>query len=65
MKNIELLESNSPIINGSYNAFQSRLPLDFFTVVPVDDSVTSFVEIMKDINTLTAFTKAIRSTAQI
>lgn len=65
MKNIELLESNYPIINGSYNAFQSRLPLDFFTVVPVDDSVTSFVEIMKDINTLTAFIKAIRSTAQI
>lgn len=51
MKNIELLESNHPITNGSYSAFQFRLSLDFFTVVPVDDPVTSFVEIMKGINT--------------
>lgn len=51
MKNIELLESNYPITNGNYNAFQCRLPLDFFTVVAVDDPVTSFAEIMKGINT--------------
>ena len=51
MKNIELLESNYPLTNANYNAFQCKLPLDFFTLVPVDDPVTSFVEIMKGINT--------------
>lgn len=42
MKNIKVLESNYPIRNGSYNAFQFKLPLDFFTEVPVNDSVASF-----------------------
>lgn len=51
MKNIEMLESNYPTSNGNYNAFQCKLPLDIFTVVPVDDPVTSFVEIMKGIDT--------------
>ena len=51
MNTIEILESNYPINNGNYNAFQCKLPLDFFTVVPVDDPVTSFVEIMKGIDT--------------
>ena len=47
MKNIELLESNYPIANGNYDTFQCRLPLDFFIVIPIDDPLTSFVEIMK------------------
>lgn len=51
MKNIELLESNYPIANGNYDTFQCRLPLDFFIVIPIDDPLTSFVEIMKGINT--------------
>ena len=51
MKNIKIIESNYPIDNSYYNTFQCKLPLDFFTVVPVDDPVTSFVEIMKGINT--------------
>lgn len=51
MKNIKVLESNYPICNGNYNAFQCKLPLDFFTVVPVDDPVTSFAKIMKGIAT--------------
>lgn len=51
MNTIEILESNYPINNGNYNAFQCKLPLDFFTVIPVDDPVTSFVEIMKGIDT--------------
>ena len=51
MKNIELLESNYPIVNGNYDTFQCRLPLDFFIVIPIDDPLTSFVEIMKGINT--------------
>ena len=51
MKNIELLESNYPITNGNCDAFQCRLPLDFFIVIPIDDPLTSFVEIMKGINT--------------
>ena len=51
MQNIKLIESNYPIDNSNYNTFQCKLPLDFFTVVPADDPVTSFVEIMKGINT--------------
>lgn len=51
MKNIELLESNYPIANGNYDTFQCRLPLDFFIVIPIDDPLTSFVEIMKGVNT--------------
>lgn len=51
MQNIKIIESNYPIDNSHYNTFQCKLPLDFFTVVPVDDPVTSFVEIMKGINT--------------
>lgn len=51
MNTIEILESNYPLPNGNYNAFQLKLPLDFLTVVPVDDPVTSFVEVMKGINT--------------
>ena len=51
MKHIELLESNYPITNGNCDAFQCRLPLDFFIVIPIDDLLTSFVEIMKGINT--------------
>ena len=51
MKNIELLESNYLIANGNYDTFQCRLPLDFFIVIPIDDPLTSFVEIMKGINT--------------
>ena len=39
MNTIEILESNYPINNGNYNAFQCKLPLDFFTVVPVDAGV--------------------------
>ena len=51
MNTIEILESNYPISNGNYNAFQCKLPLDFFTFVPADDPVASFVEIMKGIDT--------------
>lgn len=51
MLNIELLESNYPTYNGNYNAFQCRLPLDIDILLPVDDPVTSFVEIMKGIDT--------------
>lgn len=51
MKNIEILESNYPISRINYNAFQFKFPLDFFTEVPVDDPVTSFVKIMKGIDT--------------
>ena len=52
MQNIKIIESNYPIDNSHYNTFQCKLPLDFFTVVPVDDPVTSFVEIMKGIKAL-------------
>ena len=51
MNTIDILESNYPISNGNYNAFQCKLPLDFFTFVPADDPVASFVEIMKGIDT--------------
>ena len=51
MKTIELIESNYPLGKGNYNAFQFKLPLDFYTTVPVDDPVTSFVEIMKGLDT--------------
>lgn len=51
MNNIEIIESNYPSNKGNYNAFQLKLPLEIFTVIPVDDSVTSFVEIMKGIDT--------------
>ena len=37
MQNIKIIESNYPIDNSHYNTFQCKLPLDFFTVVPVDD----------------------------
>ena len=47
----KIIESNYPIDNSYHNTFQCKLSLDFFTVVPVDDPVTSFVETMKGINT--------------
>ena len=52
MSMIEIIELNYQIDNSYYIIFQCKLPLDFFTVVPVDDPVTSFVEIMNGINTL-------------
>lgn len=64
MQNIKIIESNYPIDNSHYNTFQCKLPLDFFTVVPVDDPVTSFVEIMKGIN-LTATIEATGATTLI
>lgn len=57
MNTVEILESNYPLPNGNYNAFQLKLPLDFLTVVPVDNPVTSFVEIMKGVNTQKYFNK--------
>lgn len=51
MKNIEMLESNYPLSKVNYNVFQCKLPLDILTVVPVDDPVTSFVEVMKGLDT--------------
>ena len=46
-----MLESNYPLSKVNYNVFQCKLPLDILTVVPVDDPVTSFVEVMKGIDT--------------
>ena len=51
MQNIKIIES-SHMIDNSYYTFQCKLPLDFFTVIPVDNPMTFFVEIMKGINIL-------------
>ena len=55
MDKIEIIESNYSLSKSNYNAFQFKLPLDFYTTVPVDDPVTSFVEIMKGIDTTKYF----------
>lgn len=51
MNNVQIIESNYSLGKSNYNAFQFKFPLDFFTTVPVDDPVASFVEIMKGIDT--------------
>lgn len=51
MNDINLIESNYSTNKTNYSAFQFKLPLDFYTIVPVDDPVTSFVEIMKGLDT--------------
>ena len=51
MNNVELIESNYSLSKSNYSAFQFKLPLDFYTTVPVDDPVASFVEIMKGLDT--------------
>ena len=43
MQNIKIIESNYPIDNSHYNTFQCKLPLDFFTVVPVDDLMLVYI----------------------
>lgn len=46
-----MLESNYPKCNDNYSAFQFKLPLDIDVILPIDDPVTSFVEIMRGIDT--------------
>lgn len=47
MNNVELIESNYSLSNSNYSVFQFKLPLDFYTTVPV----ASFVKIMKGLDT--------------
>ena len=57
MNNVELIESNYPLGKSNYTAFQFKLPLDFYLNIPSDDPVTSFVEIMKGLDTSKYFKK--------
>ena len=51
MNNIEIIESNYSLGKSNCTAFQFKFPLDFYTNVPNNDPVTSFVEIMKGLDT--------------
>ena len=51
MNNIEIIESNYSLSKSNCTAFQFKFPLDFYTNVPNNDPVTSFVEIMKGLDT--------------
>jgi len=51
MNTVTIRESNYSVDKSNCNVFQFKLPLDFYTTVPVGDQVTSFVEIMKGIDT--------------
>ena len=52
-----MLESNYPKYNGNYSAFQFKLPLEIDSILPIDDPVTSFVEIMRGIDTRKYFSE--------